>query len=302
MNDAQMDALKYTLTASLLSALGGGGLAYLANKRRETVPEEIEDLNTTAPEFVEIPYPVVKKKNPNELLPHKTASFMSGQYANHWSQVPWFPLAAVGGTSVAGLGAYKLIDEIMKSKRKKTMEEELTDAEEEYREALLNSYNPKRLQITKTSKAQEINEGLEKLASMLKVVEEPETKTASKLTQWLRGDPRNFFDEQMAGIVRKQDPNIFSRLASGTYATTSEAAKALAKTVTPNVENSSGIAGIPTGLALLAAGSIPIMSGLAAYNYFKKRNKTKLVNDAAEMRALQRLSENIPAPYAAIEE
>lgn len=301
MNDAQMDAVKHTITAGLLSALGGGGLAYLANKVQKTDPEDLEQLNTYSPELVEIPYPIVKKKKPSKLLPTKLASsltdFLSGANAQHWSQVPWFPLAAVGGTAAAGIGAYSLIDKLMKNKRKQTMKDQLDEAEEDYKNTLLESYDPKKLQLTKTSKAKEINADLEKLAAMLKIA-----------------DP-TFFERQKHNIPGPAAPpdnswfskipspgSILENLAGAAYGTVSGGLKRVIKPYVPTAEKHLGFAGIPTGLGLLAMGSIPIMSGVAAYNYFKKRNKSKLVNEAAKQRALERMAESIPAPYAAIEE
>jgi hypothetical protein len=286
MNEAQSNALKYTLTAGLLSALGGGGLAYMANKMQKTDPESLEDLNTTSPDLVEIPYPIVKKKKPQGALPApKIASlkgFLGGENAESWHEVPWAPAAMVGGTALGGLGAYKLIDSLMKKKRKEGMKDQLADAEEEYKKTLLNSYDPKRLQLIKSSKAQEINEGLEKLASMLKISEEEE----------------NLFDKMVAGNA--PPPSA----AEKTYAATSSGLKTLGRNLGmfPNVKDAPGWMGVPTGLAMLAAGTIPIASGYAAYKYFKKRNKSNLVNEAAKARALERMGENVPAPYAAIED
>lgn len=308
MNDAQMDAVKHTITAGLLSALGGGGLAYLANKAQKTDPEDLEQLNTYSPELVEIPYPIVKKNKPSKLLPIKTAeesegiipaaaNFLLGGKAQHWSQVPWFPLAAVGGTAAAGIGAYSLIDKLMKNKRKQTMKDQLDEAEEDYKNTLLESYDPKKLQLTKTSKAKEINADLEKLAAMLKIA-----------------DP-TFFERQKHNIPGPSAPpdnswfskipspgNVLENLAGAAYGTVSGGLKKVVKPYLPTAEKHLGLAGIPAGLGLLAMGSIPIMSGVAAYNYFKKRNKSKLVNEAAKQRALERMAESIPAPYAAIEE
>jgi hypothetical protein len=284
MNEAQSNALKYTLTAGLLSALGGGGLAYLANKVQKTDPKTLEDLNTTSPDIVEIPYPIVKKKKPQGALPApKLASlkgFLGGENAESWHEVPWAPVALVGGTALGGLGAYKLIDNMMKKKRKEGMKDQLAAAEEEYKKTLLNSYDPSRLKLIKSSKAQEINEGLEKLASLLKISEE-----------------ENLADKLIAG---KAPPPSAAEKA---YAAGSSAAKTLGHNLgVPDTKNMPSWTGIPVGLAALAGVTIPLASGYAAYKYFKKRNKSNLVNEAAKARALERLGENVPAPYAAIED
>ena len=106
MNEAQGNALKYTLTAGLLSALGGGGLAYLANRMQKTDPEELEALNTASPEIVEIPYPIVKKKKPVGLLPASKQAglknFLAGDNANNWYEVPWAPLLTTGAVAAGG--------------------------------------------------------------------------------------------------------------------------------------------------------------------------------------------------------
>lgn len=288
MNEAQSDALKYTLTAGLLSALGGGGLAYLANKVQKTDPKTLEDLNTTSPDLVEIPYPIVKKKKPQGALPApKLASlkgFLGGENAESWHEVPWAPAALVGGTAIGGLGAYKLIDSLMKKKRKEGMKDQLAAAEEEYKKTLLNSYDPSRLKLIKSSKAQEINEGLEKLASLLKISEQPQQQ-------------ENLFDKMIAG--QAPPPSA----AEKRYASLSGGLKTLGHNLgIPDSENAPSWTGIPAGLGMLALGTIPLASGYAAYKYFKKRNKSNLVNEAAKARALERLGENVPAPYAAIED
>lgn len=283
MNEAQSNALKYTLTAGLLSALGGGGLAYMANKLRKTDPEELDSLNTASPDIVEIPYPIVKKKKPVGFLsaPKQAGlkGFMAGENANNWYEVPWAPLLTTGAVAAGGLGAYGLIDKLMKDKRKKDMKAELADAENEYRKTLLNSYDPSRLKLIKSSKVQEINEGLEKLASLLKVSDE------------------NVFDKIVAG--KPPEPSTFDKI----YGSVSGGAKNLLHNLGfPGPDDLPGPLGVPAGLGMLALGTIPLASGYAAYKYFKKRNKSNLVNEAAKARALERLGENVPAPYAAIED
>lgn len=287
MNEAQSNALKYTLTAGLLSALGGGGLAYLANKVQKTNPEDLEALNTTSPEIVEIPYPIVKKKKPAGFLsaPKQAGlkGFLAGENAENWYEVPWAPLLTTGAVAAGGIGAYSLIDKLMKGKRKKDMKAELEDAEKEYRKTLLNSYDPSRLKLIKSSKVQEIHEGLEKLASLLKVAD--------------RFSGRNVRQEAEAG--KAPAPSAFE----AAYDSVSGGAKNLLNNMGwPTLKNAPGASGIPVGLGMLALGTIPLASGYAAYKYFKKRNKSNLVNDAAKARALERLGENVPAPYAAIED
>jgi hypothetical protein len=250
---------------------------------RKTDPEELESLNTSSPDIVEIPYPIVKKKNPTGLLPApKQASlkgFLAGEDASKWYEVPWAPLLTTGAVAAGGIGAYSLIDKLMKGKRKKDMKAELEDAEKEYRKTLLNSYDPSRLKLIKASKVQEIHEGLEKLASLLKVSDS------------------NLFDDI---VENKPVPPSFLGKA---YAAGSGGLKNLMHNMgVPHSDNIPGIAGIPAGLGLLALGTIPLASGYAAYKYFKKRNKSNLVNEAAKARALERLGENVPAPYAAIED
>jgi hypothetical protein len=51
----------------------------------------------------------------------------------------------------------------------------------------------------------------------------------------------------------------------------------------------------------LAALGIPAAAGYASYRYWKDRDKTKLLNEAAGDRQIARLQENMPEPYVTIE-
>jgi hypothetical protein len=59
-------------------------------------------------------------------------------------------------------------------------------------------------------------------------------------------------------------------------------------------------AGGAGALSLLALG-IPLATGYSAYKYYRNRDKTKLLNEAATQRQLARMNENIPEPYVEIE-
>ena len=290
MSTPKEDALRYALITGLAGTLGGGGLAYLASKVSAT--PDADTLTATAPELVDIPMPEIDKKRKQNAFVDKaniteksafgvmsvvpsgllSGNFWKGDYAKHVSEVPWLPAAAIGLPVVGGAAAYGITESILKAKRAKEREEELQEAEEAYNKALLGSYDPSKLGLTKASLATEIGEGLDKLASLLKIAD---SRTSMII-------PSNLPSDQ-GGI------NLI---------------KTFRDNVIPDVvkDKATGLtAGAAGALALLGI-SIPAFSAYTAYNYYRDRDKTKLLNDAAKSRQIARMETNRPEPFVQIEE
>jgi hypothetical protein len=279
-------ALRYAILSGLAGTLGGGALALLAN-RADPTPEE-SSLGTMSPELVKVPMPSKAKKRNQNLLEDSSApekvggvlpsaifsgDFWKGNQAKHWSEVPWLPAAALSLPLLGGAGAYHLINKTLQDRRKKQLEEELEEAEAGYSNALLNSYDKNKLNLHKAAVSREIGEGLDKLASLLKVSE---------------GKP-SWVDSAGSAPVSAPDDNTWLKWLHG---------KVVPQTITDKLRGMT--AGGAGALSLLALG-IPLATGYSAYNYYRNRDKTKLLNDAATQRQLARMNENIPEPYVEIE-
>lgn len=290
MPDPKSDALRYALLTGL-GATGAGALqAYISDAMFSKKP--LEELATRSPELVSIPHPVKKKKRKPEkntqslieempLLQDKTAgdkSFLSGDYAKSVLDVPWFyPLAA--GLGFGGLYAgHGLIADRLKEQRKKKMLAEEEKARDEFEQSLLSSYDPEKIKLQKSAKLKEINEDLEKLASILKIAESKPSLSS------VLGDP---VTSTGPGIVEKA-------LAVPAHVINAATGNVAKETFAPWLSQG-------TGLALLAGLGIPAATAAMAYKYWKDRDKTKLMNEAAESRQLARLQENMAEPYVTIE-
>jgi hypothetical protein len=296
MNESQAQALRWLLAGGLGAGVGGGVLAALANASKTKKP--MADLATMAPQMVKIPHPkrVEATRVDNRLDDDDDVEKMAGERT--WLgyllgddfksaptpaapgaggtpaapaapkvdvksplSIPLFPLAAVAtGLGSAYLG-HKLVSDMAKEKRKQDMEQEVADAEEEFNQALLNSYDPKKLGLSKTSMVKEISDGLEKLATILKVSEEPGPITSA--SRWLHS-------------------KLFGAIGLGG----------------DKLRDASGYV---TGPALLGLAAVPTSAAYLAYKYYKDRDKTKLLNEAAKARQLARMNENIPEPYVQVE-
>lgn len=290
MNDAQSQALRWTLLTGLASGLGAGGLAYLAHMQQNK--KKMEDLATMAPQMVSIPHPKKQKALPEALrvdneLEDETEKMANerstwfqhimGRDANNPLQVPIFPLAvAAAGLGTGALG-YGLVDNILKNRRKQEMEQEVADAEEEFNQALMGAYDPKKLGLSKTAMAKEINEGLDKLASLLKLADKPS------------------ISEALPGPVAPSWGSTLSSISEG-------ARKAILGLFGKKPGDLDAPLGYLTGTGLLLGAGVPAFTTYLAYKYYKNRDKTKLLNEAAKQRQMARLNENIPEPYVQVEE
>lgn len=305
LNQAQQDALRFLLITGAGSGLLGAGSALYSHMTRKQ--PSLEDLATSKPELVSVPYPKKKKKEDEE----KTAglgSWLLGEGASHWSTIPAVPLAlmttAMGGTALA----HHLADKALKEKRRKELEQDVESAEEDYKNTLLQSYDKKKLGLGKQAKMREINEGLEKLASILKISEklnlnvpvEPKGFMETPLTETI-GSGLSYLGGKGKELVEKI-PGLGASAFGAANRASQEGYQAVENALGLPKDWQKAVGGIGGGLALLMLAGVPIGTGLAAYKYFKNRSKEKLLNEAAKARQYARLSENIPEPYVAIEE
>lgn len=290
MNDAQAQALRWTLLAGAASGLGAGGLAYLAHMQQNK--KNMEDLATLAPQVVSIPHPKKTKALPEAMrldsdLEDETdkmaaakstwTQHIMGQDAKNPLQVPIFPLAALAASFGTGALGYGLVDNILKNRRKQDMEQEVLDAEEEFNQALMGAYDPKKLGLSKTSMVKEINDGLEKLASLLKVANKP------SISQALPGEVAPSWGSTLNSVSDKAREAILGLFGK-------------------KPGDLDAPLGYLTGTGLLLGASVPAFSTYLAYKYYKSRDKAKLLNEAAKQRQMARLNENIPEPYVQVEE
>lgn len=274
MNPAQQEALRYALMTGLASGGLGAGMALMSHMRNASSRPALEDLATLAPETINIPYPK-KKKKPEE-LGNKEANWLTGSTADHWWEVPLAPIGIMGAGIAGGVGAHSLMKDYLINRRKKKMKQQVEAAEDDYRNALLGAYDKETLDIEKKSTVNEINEGLEKLATILKV---SGGLDLSKVPTSSTG--KGIFERGMDA--------------------SSDAYQALKNKLGPLTTGPKAVANVLGGLALLTAAGIPTLTGIAAYKYFKGKDKSKMLNQAARERQYARLRENVPEMYAGVE-
>jgi hypothetical protein len=271
----------------------------------------LEDLATAKPELVSVPYPKKKKKEDEE----KTAGlagWLLGENATSPLTIPAVPLALMGTTLGASALAHHLTDKALKEKRRKELEQDVEAAEEDYKNTLLQSYDKKKLGLGKEAKMREINEGLEKLASILKISGEGLNLNVGKDPGFWNtpihetvgsglNSALDYLGQKGKDIVNKI-PEAGSAAFGAANQASQDAYKALEQGLGLPKDWQNAVTGVGGGLALLLAAGVPLGTGIAAYKYFKNRSKEKLLNEAANARQYARLSENIPEPYVAIED
>ena len=289
MNPAQQDALRYALMTSLAAGLGGSGMALASHMNSTAGRPALEDLSTLAPETINIPYPK-KKKKPGE-IGQKAANWLIGDTAKHWWEVPILPAGLMAAGLTTGIGAHSMTKDYLNKRRKKQIQQKVEAAESDYRDALLNSYGKENLDIEKRSAIKEINEGLEKLAAVLKI----SALDLSKVP--LPSGGTSVFEDVGNAAVS----GIGTGLNKG-LDLSQDLFKKFEKTVGKSTAGApQSAANVLGGLALLTAAGIPTLTGIAAYKYFKGRDKSKMLNEAAKERQYARLTENVPEMYAGVE-
>ena len=281
METPKEQALRYMLMA----ALGGGTLgaagALISNMPKKR--KSLTDLGTKSPELLNIP---VGEKLAEE------GSFLAGDKAKAWWQVPWAPIGMVGA-GIGGLyGANALVSNLRKRHRKRDIQDQIDQAEQEYRSALAESMAASHPKATKLATVKEIHEGLEKLASILKIAGD------NKVGDMWDNVPVSPIDYSHNASLKSSLPwqykSPIGAVDQGMRAARDVVANELDLPKNPAQEWGGALA----GLAGLAAVGVPVASGLAAYHYFKNRRKDKLVEEAARARAGSRMQSDLPEFYA----
>jgi hypothetical protein len=267
MNNAQAELLKYLAVLS-----GGAGLAGIASGigLGAADPQQGAELNTISPEVVNVPMPKRKKPVP---VGFKLASFpgwLMGNNSTYPWEIPLGPTAMIAGPLAAYYGARGLSKDITVGVRRAKMKREVDKAKQDYTNALLNAYPQDDLDVN--TKAAQIDADLDKLAAHLKISENP----------------------IMVDAVDPTTPGMVDKAMS-------------------SIEHNTGIKGLGKGvdsagkvlgnslasLAILGGLTIPAGTSYAAYNFFRDRSKTKMLNEAARLRQYGRLQSNMPEIYVA---
>jgi hypothetical protein len=203
--------------------------------------------------------------------PYEQASWLHGHEAQSPAEAPIFwPLSILGGLGTM-YGGYKLTNAILNSRRAKQIQEDVSDEAEEFNKALMESYDEDKLKMQKAGSgdkavAKELRYNLEKLAYILKISGKyPPYKVEASgdliPTSRMITDPIY----EQAGI----DPN---------------AARA-------SLESAGNIIG---GLGLTALAGLPVLGTTLGYEYFSKRDPSKLLGEIARERAAARQAASPP--------
>lgn len=190
------EAFKDILAAGLLAgSLGAGarmltGANYLFGR-----PAPVSNRRNSLPVAIGLPTPVydnpaVKEKSENNLdrVALKAAGIGSwlsdlgkGNMAVQKDEIPWY-LPAVVGTGIVGAGGgYYMADKLLDKKRKADLQSEVDAAREQFRTALMNSYDPRKIPTAKLAEAEEPDLGVEldKLADAFGITDDTTEKTAT---------------------------------------------------------------------------------------------------------------------------
>lgn len=137
---ANSEALRKVLGVSLASlgvgAAGRGALGlYNLWRRNVSEPEE-----TRAPEETSLPYPT---RGVPKLAAWSLKDFFGGDFASQPSQVPWMGSAMLLGGLGSMAAGWKGMDAVLDARRRKELDAEQADAEQEFRDAMLSQYPQK---------------------------------------------------------------------------------------------------------------------------------------------------------------
>lgn len=148
---AQQAALRDVLNVSMLglgAGAAGRSLLGLYNLTRRNISEPEE---TAAPVVTSLPYPYKRPQPPVEKLafgesdPPATPTFdfggfSKGNYAESKQQVPWHTSGMMlGGIGSTALG-WGLVDKLLDARRRHEIEDETSQAEQEFQQALTAQY------------------------------------------------------------------------------------------------------------------------------------------------------------------
>ena len=227
--------------------------------------------------------------------PITTKGFLAGQAANSMWNVPWFlPALALGGPA-AFMGGSALAEKLLKKNRKEQIKSEVDKAREEFESALEGSYDPKVLGLHKTAILKEINDGLEKLASHLKVAQTPGDISALKAIA--NAKPPGLLEELGQGI-KNYATETYNTLNQGSKDAYRAANEALTG---PGYDFTSQLGGAGLGLASVPLLMTPLLAGYLAYKHFDRQNPTKLLQEKIREKQYDRLQRNIPEVFVELD-
>lgn len=227
--------------------------------------------------------------------PITTKGFLAGQSANSIWSVPWFwPALAIGGPA-AFMGGSALAEKLLKKNRKEQIKSEVDKAKEEFESALEGSYDPKVLGLHKTAMLKEINDGLEKLASHLKVAQPALPSSAASAIA--NAKPPGLLEELGQGI-KNYATDTYNTLNQGSKDAYRAANEALAG---PGYDFTSQLGGFGLGLASVPLLMTPLLAGYLAYKHFDRQNPTKLLQEKIREKQYDRLQRNIPEVFVELD-
>lgn len=169
--DLRSEALKNVLTIAGLSALAGGTIRGLVGAPYLFGTQPSGSAGTAlSPATVNIPYPVVVKKNRKPAPPMNVIK--TSEVESQYNQIPWYYPLLMGASLPAFYGGYKGVDYLMDRYRKSQLQADEEQARREYEQALLEGYPaahvPKVQSAPKLASEALLEEGaaaLEKLAA-----------------------------------------------------------------------------------------------------------------------------------------
>jgi hypothetical protein len=312
------DALKTTAITMLLSAALGGGLKATGMLRRPasakktiSTPVSVGE-SAFSPNVIKLPYPEEdedeKKASVAEHIPFlgrdpgsnapisPVSGFLAGQHAfSPWS-VPWFmPALTIGGTA-AFMGGSSLVENLLKNKRKKELENEVEQAQKEFEQALESAYDPKVVGLQKAGILKDINEGLEKLAGLLKVAQLYKAPSVNSLAGYVEDFKNTAKDYLSQAAQGAQD--AFSSASRSAYETAVE--KPMEAALGPgggNYNLLANLGGFGTGLLGTTLLASPLLAGYLAYKHYDRQNPTKLLQERLREKQYDRLLQNAPEAY-----
>jgi hypothetical protein len=179
-SDVRNKALMILAGLALSSSALGGGLAALRGFRKTVNPEIPDTPPTEVP--IGLPYPQEKRAD----IPLFSPKWFAGQSALTPAGIPWFLPAAAATIGFSAKGSSKLVNKLIQARQKEQMERELSGAEKDLTNAILEQFDPNKVQALQKSSA--INEALDKLYELLeKKAVSPLSPTAGNRIGMLTG-------------------------------------------------------------------------------------------------------------------
>jgi hypothetical protein len=265
---------------------------------------------TTAPNVIKLPYPEEEEeeekkaglseylpflgRDPGSNAPIDFKGWLAGHAASNPMFVPWFmPALTIGGTA-AFMGGSSLAESILKKKRKEELKAEVNKAKEEFEQALQESYDPKVVGLQKASMLKEINEGLNKLASHLKVA-------GGKLNLPPVSDPYSLSGMASGLLTGAKDSVVdTSKQILGKMQEGSQLAYDTASQYFPGGRDYNLISNLGGGLTGLLGTTLlasPLLAGYLAYKHYDRQNPTKLLQERLREKQYDRMLQNAPEVY-----